>query len=118
MLVCTKCGGMRFNGWNRCMDCRNARAVVRNERMLKNGGTHTAREWELLLATSPNCAECDRPWSQIQPRPDPRYRHVWTKGHKISVRDGGTGDVANLQAECYECNFRKNARSSQKLVRV
>lgn len=27
----------------------------------------------------------------------------------MPVLHGGTNDVSNLQAECYECNFRKNA---------
>lgn len=27
----------------------------------------------------------------------------------VPVLHGGTNDISNLQAECYECNFRKNA---------
>ncbi|MDX1216293.1 hypothetical protein GOL99_12185 [Sinorhizobium medicae] len=106
---CTKCGGTRFNSWDRCMDCRNARGKVRQERIKANGGKHTAAEWKALLAASPTCAECNRPWEIIPLRPDPRYKNVWTKGHKIPVYHGGTDDIANVQAECYECNFRKNA---------
>jgi hypothetical protein len=34
---------------------------------------------------------------------------AWTKGHKVPVLHGGTDDLSNLQAECYQCNFRKNA---------
>lgn len=91
------------------MDCRNARAKRRNERVKANGGSHTRAEWLALLAASPRCAECGRRWEEIPPRPDPRYKAVWTKGHKVHVIDGGTADIANLQAECYQCNFRKNA---------
>jgi hypothetical protein len=91
------------------MDCRNARARVRQSRIKVNGGSHTRQEWEQLLVNSPACAECGRFWDAISQRPDPRYRHTWTKGHKVPVLHGGTDDIANLQAECYECNFRKNA---------
>ncbi|MBX5111975.1 hypothetical protein HJB51_29020 [Rhizobium lentis] len=106
---CTKCGGTRFNAWRSCMDCRNARGRVRKERIKANGGKHTAAEWKALLVASPVCAECKRPWDIIPLRPDPRYKHVWTKGHKIPVYHGGTNDISNIQAECYECNFEKNA---------
>lgn len=91
------------------MDCRNARGKVRNERIAANGGGHTAKEWKALLAETPCCVECQRPWAEIPKRPDPRYKTVWTKGHKIAVFHGGTEDIGNLQPECYECNFRKNA---------
>jgi hypothetical protein len=108
-MICTKCGGTRFNRWNRCMDCRNQRAKVRAERVKKNGGSHTSAEWESLLAKSPTCAACRRPWSEIPTRPDPRYKHTWTKGHKIPIYHGGSDNISNIQAECYECNFKKNA---------
>lgn len=107
--VCTKCGGTRFNSWDRCMDCRNARGKVRAARMKANGGSHTAAEWRALLSASPVCAECQEPWDGIPLRPDPRYKQVWTKGHKVSIYHGGTDDIGNLQAECYRCNFKKNA---------
>lgn len=107
--TCTKCGSQRFNSWDRCMDCRNARAKVRQARILENGGSHTAAQWRQLLANSPCCVECGRAWDQVPPRPDSRYRHVWTKGHKVPIFHGGSDDIANIQAECYECNFRKNA---------
>ncbi|MBX5203778.1 hypothetical protein HJB81_20640 [Rhizobium sp. NZLR1] len=45
----------------------------------------------------------------IPKRPDPRYKYTWTKGHKLPVYHGGTDDISNIQAECYECNFEKNA---------
>jgi hypothetical protein len=110
--VCTKCGGRRFNSYERCMDCRNARAKIREQRIAFNGGNHTKREWQTLLAASPHCAECGRSWTDVPPRPDPRYRNVWTKGHKLPVRHGGPNDIGNIQAECYQCNFRKNAGTS------
>lgn len=93
------------------MDCRNARGKLRSARLIANGGTHTAAEWRALLARSPKCAECGRAWGEIPPRPDPRYKWVWTKGHKLPVYHGGTNDISNIQAECYQCNFGKNAGS-------
>ncbi len=108
-MVCTKCGGIRFNTWNRCMDCRNQRAKVRSKRIKTNGGSHTNVEWKSLLAISPVCAACGRFWAKIPPRPDPRYKHTWTKGHKVPIYHGGSDEISNIQAECYECNFRKNA---------
>lgn len=107
--ICTKCGSTRFNSYDRCMDCRNERARNRKAKEAANGGRHTAKQWRDLLAASPRCAECGRTWAEIPPRKDPRYRYVWTKGHKIHVNDGGTADIENLQAECYQCNFGKNA---------
>lgn len=91
------------------MDCRNDRAKHRMVRLKKNGGTHTRLEWDNLLSASPFCVECKRPWSDIPPRADPRYKFVWTKGHKIPIYHGGTDDIGNIQAECYKCNFEKNA---------
>jgi 5-methylcytosine-specific restriction endonuclease McrA len=91
------------------MDCRNQRAKVRSERIKKNGGSHSSTEWGALLARSPTCAVCGRLWSEIPKRPDPRYKHTWTKGHKIPIYHGGSNDISNIQAECYECNFKKNA---------
>lgn len=93
------------------MDCRNERAVIRKKRIQVNGGSHSNSEWKQLLAASPTCAMCARAWSEISPRPDPRYKHTWTKGHKIPVYHGGSDGISNIQAECYECNFRKNAGS-------
>ncbi|WP_375143616.1 HNH endonuclease [Bradyrhizobium sp. CCGUVB14] len=92
------------------MDCRNARGRVRAAREKRNGGTHTEAEWQELLARTPRCQEkCNRLWSEIPPRPDRRYKNVWTKGHKVSVYAGGTNNIENIQPECYRCNFRKNA---------
>jgi len=111
MKVCSKCGGTRFNSWDRCMDCRNQRAKIRQARIATNGGSHTTKEWSELLARSPTCAVCGRAWSEIPSRLDSRYQHTWTKGHKVPVYRGGSDSIGNIQPECYECNFRKNAGS-------
>lgn len=115
MPTCTKCGGMRFNSWNRCMDCRNKRATVRLARIKANGGSHTKKEWEALLSATSACAECGRKWSEVPYRPDSRYKNTWTKGHKVPIFHGGSDAIPNIQAECYECNFKKNAGKLTKL---
>jgi hypothetical protein len=85
---CTKCGGTRFNSWNRRMDCRNERARVRAERIKDNGGTHSSAEWKFLLARSPTCAVCNRTWATVPLRPDPRYKNLGIKGHKTPIYHG------------------------------
>jgi 5-methylcytosine-specific restriction endonuclease McrA len=85
------------------------RAIVRTGRIKANGGTHTKQEWVALLSKSPTCAVCGREWIQVPPRPDPRYKNSWTKGHKTPIYHGGSDNISNIQAECYECNFKKNA---------
>lgn len=106
---CTKCGGTRFNASDRCMDCRNVRAKVRVARIKANGGSHTRKQWLQLLENCSRCAICHRAWDEIPPRSDTRYAHTWTKGHKIPIFHGGADNIENIQAECYQCNFTKNA---------
>lgn len=110
MTTCTKCGSSRFNGWGRCMDCRNIRAKKRTERLKANGGSHTNAQWQLLLSGTPFCPECKRVWSEIPNRPDARYQTVWTKDHIIPVIVGGTDDISNIRPLCYECNFRRHTK--------
>lgn len=92
------------------MDCRNDRAKVRNARLKKNGGIHTFSEWQALLATTPRCPDCGRFWRDIPPRPDSRYRSVWTKDHIVPVIQGGSDDISNIRPLCYECNFRRHTK--------
>jgi len=91
------------------MDCRNVRAKRRAAKLKANGGRHTRAQWVDVLRSSPRCAVCQRTWDQIPARPDKRYKHTWTKGHIVPVYHGGSDGISNIQAECYECNFRKNA---------
>ncbi len=92
------------------MDCRNERAKVRNARLKKNGGTHTSSEWKALLAATLRCPDCGRRWHDIPPRPDSRYRSVWTKDHIVPVIQGGSDDISNIRPLCYECNFRRHTK--------
>ncbi len=92
------------------MDCRNERAKVRSERLKKNGGTHTAAEWRALLSATPRCPDCGRFWHEISPRPDSRYRSVWTKDHIIPVIEGGSDNISNIRPLCFECNFKRHTK--------
>lgn len=92
------------------MDCRNERAKVRNARLKNNGGKHTAAQWRILLAATPHCPDCGRYWHVISPRPDSRYRTVWTKDHIIPVTAGGNDDISNIRPLCYECNFKRHTK--------
>ncbi|HVX85798.1 MAG TPA: HNH endonuclease signature motif containing protein [Phycisphaerae bacterium] len=58
---------------------------------------------------------CDK----IPPRPDRRYRHVWTKDHKVPLSKGGTDDIDNIEPLCYRCNSSKcDGRGRQACVAV
>ena len=92
------------------MDCRNVRALVRNERLKMNGGKHTSSEWKSLLDRTLRCPGCNRLWGEIPFRPDSRYRTVWTKDHLVPVVKGGTDDIANIRPLCYECNFKRHTK--------
>lgn len=92
------------------MDCRNDRAKVRAERRKKNGGTHTVAQWNALLSATSHCPDCERLWCDIPLRPDSRYRTVWTKDHIIPVILGGSDDISNIRALCYECNFKRHIK--------
>jgi hypothetical protein len=108
--ICSKCGGTRFNTWDRCMDCRNERAKVRAERLKINGGNHTVALWRAFLFATPRCPDCGRLWCDIPLRPDSRYRTVWTKDHIIPVLAGGDDDISNIRPLCYECNFKRHTK--------
>jgi hypothetical protein len=92
------------------MDCRNDRAKVRNARLKKNGGTHTAAQWLSLLSATPRCPDCGRLWNEIPLRPDSRYRTAWTRDHIIPVIEGGSDDISNIRTLCYECNFKRHTK--------
>ena len=110
MNTCTKCGSTRFNLWKRCMDCRNSRAQIRAERMKRNGGSHSVYQWQALLAATPICPDCMRPWESIPLRPDERYKQTWTKDHIVPIVEGGSNAISNIRPLCYLCNFRRHTK--------
>lgn len=115
---CSKCGNRSF-GWYTssstghihyyCTVCRDERRANYVKRKLANGGAHTHGEWLKKLVRHSKCPRCGRRWEDIPPRPNKRYRNVWTKDHKIPLSRGGSDDISNIQPLCYQCQFRKNA---------
>ncbi|MBZ9750402.1 HNH endonuclease [Deinococcus sp. HMF7604] len=121
---CRKCGSNNFGSSTSsttgrvayyCRPCRGRRAELYRQRRSQNGGKHTRRQWLELLQTVETCPGCHRRWSEIPPRPDRRFRYVWTKDHVIPVSAGGTDDIDNLQPLCYHCQFSKGARYEVKI---
>lgn len=114
--VCFKCGAHDWGSWTSastrkvfryCRKCRRGRARTYSGRKAANGGSHTQRQWESKLALYADCPGCDRPWKKVPPRPDSRYRNVWTKDHIVPVSQGGTDNIDNIQPLCYQCNSAK-----------
>lgn len=113
---CTKCNQNSFGLWTSssdgkihlyCTICRDERRVNYLKRKLKNGGTHTQAEWLKKLHRYTKCPRCRRRWEDIPPRPNKRYKNVWTKDHRIPLFRGGSDDISNIQPLCYQCQFRK-----------
>lgn len=62
-----------------------------------NGGSHTAQEWQELLARTNNkCTYCG-------------VQGKMTKDHIIALVNGGTNDISNITPACLSCNSRKGA---------
>lgn len=72
---------------------------IRKERMKKNGGSHSKRQWEYLKAAyNYKCNICNKKEPIIK----------LTKDHIISVKSGGSDDISNIQPLCQSCNSKKH----------
>jgi 5-methylcytosine-specific restriction endonuclease McrA len=74
----------------------------RRARILANGGTFTAEEWQQLKAAYDHtCLRCGRREPDI---------HL-TIDHVVPLTKGGTHEAANIQPLCFSCNARKRTRT-------
>lgn len=120
--TCRRCGASEFGSYTSsttgkvsryCRPCRGQRAVKYLARTASSAVHHTRSQWLTKLAATPACMICQRAWEDIPPRPNKRYKHVWTKDHTIPVSLGGSDAIENIEAVCYQCNFGKCNRVSQ-----
>ena len=121
---CRKCGSLDFGCWTSstsgsihyyCRNCRRRRAEEYTARKRLNGGKHTAVEWRNKLSQYTSCSGCNREWAKVPPRPDKRYKFVWTKDHIVPLSLGGLDDINNIQPLCYQCN---SAKCNGRILRV
>jgi hypothetical protein len=71
----------------------------RRARIIGNGGSHTAEDWKNLCEKYDNC--CLRCGEQEN----------LTEDHIVSLFDGGTDDIENIQPLCKKCNSSKREKS-------
>ena len=87
----------------------NGREDRRKARLRQNGGLHSRGEWETLKAQyNWTCPSCHRSEPEIQ----------LTKDHIISVFNGGSDNIENIQPLCKSCNSSKRSKNIRYLGRV
>lgn len=81
---------------------RARRSAKRRERLLVNGGSHTVGEWNTLKARyNWTCPCCKKSVPNIR----------LTKDHIISLVEGGSDNIENIQPLCGYCNVKKHTKS-------
>lgn len=113
---CKKCGASDFGTYGSattgkvtryCRACRRVRARDYGARRARSDRHHTKAQWEALLAQHDRCPICHRAWADVPPRPDRRYKNVWTRDHIVPLSQGGADTIENIQPACYQCNSGK-----------
>lgn len=78
---------------------KRARGHARRARIRGNGGKYTASQWQELVAMYDHrCLRCG-----VQGR--------MTVDHVVSIAEGGTNTIQNIQPLCLSCNQRKWTRT-------
>lgn len=113
---CKKCMTTNWSYWTSastgkikryCKTCQQVRANAYAHRKSSAEGKHTRKQWLDKLSNHDKCPKCLRAWHSIPPRPNKRYKFVWTKDHIIPLIRGGKDEIGNIQPLCYQCNFGK-----------
>jgi len=113
---CSRCNQINWSYWTSastakihkyCKTCRAKRAAAYTLRRSAARGSHTRKQWLEKLKQFVSCPQCLRSWDSITPRPDGRYKYVWTKDHIVPLNQGGSDSIENIQPLCYQCNFGK-----------
>ena len=83
------------NNPDKVRNYKKVSSVIRKTRELKNGGTFTVLQWEILIwYTGGKCLDCKKVTSL-------------TVDHIIPISKGGSSNISNLQPLCRSCNGRK-----------
>lgn len=75
---------------------------IRRERLKRFGGSHSVEEWEEVKSMySYTCPACFRKEPEIK----------LTRDHILSLSNGGSDDIENIQPLCVRCNSRKATKT-------
>ena len=87
--------------------------AIRQERIMKNGGSHTRNDLAVLIAIQENsCYFCG---TEIELKSGLKKAHA---DHYESIFDGGRNDIQNLVMTCSPCNLKKGAMDGSYFERL
>lgn len=79
-----------------------AKSARRRARLEANGGSHTNGEWETLKARyNWTCPACKKGEPEIK----------LTRDHIVSLMEGGSDNIENIQPLCMRCNVKKRTNT-------
>lgn len=75
---------------------------IRRERLRRFGGSHTKEQWESLKESyNDTCPACFKKEPTIK----------LTRDHILSLSNGGSDNISNIQPLCVSCNSRKATKT-------
>lgn len=81
---------------------RDGNKRIRRERLKKFGGSHSKEQWEHLKELYLHiCPRCKRGEPEIK----------LTRDHIVSLSNGGTDNIENIQPLCVKCNSHKATKT-------